>query len=133
MLGYDQATNTLAYTGKIHTDAYIVYDTIATRFGLDHGGCLVHARRKFTDLGEASPEITIPVLLFIQQIYFIEKQTRKTAAPPACRELIRRSRSLPIVRELHRFALESFKSQRPASNIGQALSYLLNHWDKILH
>jgi len=132
-LGYDPATNTLAYTGQIHTDGYIVYDTVASRFGLDHGGCLAHARRKFTDLGEASPEVTIPVLLFIQRIYFIEKQTRQTAAPPACRELIRRSRSLPVARELHRFALEQFRIQRPASNVGQALGYLLNHWDKILH
>lgn len=133
MLGYDPETNTLAYTGQIHTDGYIVYDTVASRFGLDHGGCLAHVRRKFTDLGEASPEVTIPILLFIQRIYHIEKQTRQTAAPHGCRELIRRSRSLPIARELHRFALEQFKINRPASNVGQALSYLLNRWDKIIH
>lgn len=133
MLGYDPETDTLAYTGQIHTDGYIVYDTVASRFGLDHGGCLSHARRKFTDLGNASPEVVIPVLLYIQRIYFIEKQTRQTGAPHACRELIRRGRSLPIAREFHRFALEAFKKQRPASNIGQALGYLLNHWDKIIH
>ena len=133
MLGYDPATDTLAYTGQIHTDGYIVYDTVASRFGLDHGGCLAHARRKFTDLGDASPEVVIPVLHFIQRIYFIEKQTRQTGAPHACRELIRRGRALPIARELHRFALEAFKSHRPAGNVGQALGYLLNHWDKIIH
>ena len=133
MLGYDPDTDTLAYSGQIHTDGYIVYDTVASRFGLDHGGCLAHARRKFTDLGDAAPEVTIPVLLYIQRIYFIEKQTRQTAAPHGCRELIRRSRSLPIARELHRFALETFKVQRPASNAGRALGYLLSHWDKILH
>lgn len=133
MLGYDPETNTIAYEGEILTDGYIVYDTVAAKFGLRHGGCLTHARRKFTDLGKASPEAVIPVLLFIQRIYFIEKQTRQTAAPPACRELIRRSRSLPIARELHRFALEQFKIQRPASDVGQALGYLLKHWHKILH
>jgi transposase len=133
MLGYDPETDTLAYTGQIHTDGYIVYDTVANRFGLDHGGCLAHARRKFTDLGKASPEVTIPVLLFIQRIYLIEKQTRQTAAPSQCRELIRRSRSLPIAHDLHHFAVGQFKIQRPASNVGQALGYLLNHWDKIIH
>jgi len=133
MLGYDQATNTIAYEGTIHTDGYIVYDTVASRFGLRHGGCLAHARRKFTDLGNASPEVTIPVLHFIQQIYVVEKQTRETAAPHACRELIRRSRSLSIAHELHRFALEQYKIHRPASNIGQALGYLLNHWEKIIY
>ena len=133
MLGYDPETNTLAYTGQIHTDGYIVYDTVASRFGLDHGGCLAHARRKFTDLGDASPEVAVPILLYIQRLYFIEKQMKQTAAPSACRELIRRSRSLPIAHELHRFALEQFKIQRPASNVGQSLSYLLNHWGKIIH
>jgi len=45
-------------------------------------------------------------------------------APPACRELIRRGRSLPIAEELHRFVLEHYKTQRPASNVGQARRHL---------
>ena len=132
MLGYDEATNTIAYEGTIHTDGYIVYDTVASRFGLRHGGCLAHARRKFTELGKSAPEVTIPVLHFIQRLYVIEKQMRKTSAPHACRELIRRSRSLPIAHELHYFAVDQFKIQRPASDVGKALGYLLNHWDKII-
>jgi transposase len=133
MLGYDEATNTIAYEGEIHTDGYTVYDTVATKFGLRHGGCLAHTRRKFTDLGPASPEITLPVLLLIQRIYQIETQTRQTAAPPPCRELIRRARSLPVARERHQFILGHYKTQRPASNVGQALGYTLNQREKILH
>lgn len=133
MLGNDEATNTIAYEGAIHTDGYGVYDAVVSKFGLRHGGCLAHARRKFTDLGSAAPEVTLPVFLFIQRIYRIEKQTRQTAAPPACRELIRRARSLPIADELHRFILGEYKKQRPAGNVGQALGYTLNQWDKIRH
>jgi transposase len=133
MLGYDEVTNTIAYKGEIHTDGYGVYDAVAGKFGLRHGGCLAHARRKFTDLGPAAPEITLPVFLYIQKIYQIEKQARQTAAPPACRELIRRSRSLPIADELHQFVLGHYKSQLPASNVGQALGYTLNQWEKIRH
>ena len=133
MLGYDQATNTIAYHGTIHTDGYTVYQTVAAKHGLRHGGCLAHVRRKFTDLGPAAPEVTLPIVLHIQQIYQIEKQTRLTAAPPVCRELIRRARSRPIADELHRFVLGQYKTQRPASNVGQALGYTLNQWSKILH
>ncbi len=133
MLGYDEVTNTIAYEGTIHTDGYGVYDAVASKFGLRHGCCLAHARRKFTDLGPAAPEVTLPVFLFIQRIYQIEKQTRQSAAPPACRELIRRARSLPVARELHHFVLGHYKTQRPASNVGQALGYTLNQWPKILH
>ena len=133
MLGYDEATNTIAYQGGIHTDGYIVYDTIAAKFGLRHGGCLAHTRRKFSDLGSSAPEVTLPIFLYIQRIYQIEKQTRQTSAPSACRELIRRARSLPIAGELHQFVLEHYKKQRPASNVAQALGYTLNQWPKILH
>jgi hypothetical protein len=133
MLGYDEQTNTITYTGTIHTDGFGVYDAVAKNHGLRHGGCLSHVRRKFTALGPAAPEVTLPVLHYIQRLYQIEKQTRHSAAPPACRELIRRSRSLPIAAALHRFILEHYKTQGPASNVGQALSYTLNQWEKIRH
>ena len=84
-LGYDEAANTIAYEGAIHTDGYGVYDSVAKKHGLRHAGCLAHIRRKFTDLGKAAPEVTVPILLLIQKIYFIEKQIRQSAAPPACR------------------------------------------------
>jgi transposase len=133
MLGYDESTNTIAFTGTIHTDGYTVYDAVAAKHGLRHAGCLAHIRRKFTDLGKATPEVTLPVLRFIQRLYQIEKQTRRTAAPPACRELIRRARSRPIADELHRFILDPLKTHLPASNVGQALGYTLNQWPKFLH
>lgn len=133
MLGYDEHTNTIAFTGTIHTDGYTVYDTIAAKHGLRHAGCLAHIRRKFTDLGSAAPEVSLPVLHLIQQLYQIEKQTRKTAAPSTCRELIRRARSRPIADELHRFILAHLKIHLPASNLGQALNYTLHQWPKFLH
>lgn len=131
-LGFDEATNTIIYQGGIHTDGYTVYDIVAAKHGLRHAGCLAHTRRKFTDLGKASPEVTVPILLSIQRIYHIEKQTRQTAAPPACRELIRRARSRPIADELHRFVLAEHQRHLPSSDVAKALNYTLNQWSKIL-
>lgn len=132
MLGYDELTNTIAFQGTILTDGYIVYDTVAAKHGLRHGGCLAHIRRKFTDMGPAAPEVTLRVLHFIQRIYQIETQTHRTGAPPACRELIRRARSRPIADELHRFILTHLKTHLPASDVGKALNYTLNQWSKFL-
>jgi transposase len=133
MLGYDAVTHTIAWQGTIHTDGYTVYDAVAAKHGLRHAGCLAHIRRKFTDLGNASPEVVVPILHHIQRLYQIEKQTRQTAAPPACRELIRRALSRPIADELHHFILAHLKTHLPASNVGQALSYTLHQWPKFLH
>jgi transposase len=131
-LGYDEATNTIAYTGTIHTDGYGVYDSVAKKHGLRHAGCLAHIRRKYTDLGKAAPEVTVPILLLIQKIYYIEKQIRQSAAPPACRALIRRARIRPIADELHNFILAHRKAHLPAGDIGQAITYTLNQWPKFL-
>jgi transposase len=131
-LGYDEETNTIAYQGAMHTDGYTVYDIVAAKHGLRHAGCLSHTRRKFTDLGKAAPEVTVPILLYIQRIYHIEKQTRQTAAPAACREPIRRARSRPIADELHRFVLEQRQRHLPGSDVAQAINYTLNQLHKIL-
>lgn len=137
-LGYDKHTNTVAFRGTIQCDGYVVYESVAGRFkDIRLAGCLAHIRRGFTDVGTASPEVTIPVLLHIQQIYRIEGQlrkssTRKTAAPPACRELIRRSRSRPIADKLHRLLLEYRLAHLPQSAIGEAITYALNQWPKFL-
>ena len=131
-LGYDEQTNTIAYQGTIQTDGYIVYQTVAAQHGLRHAGCLTHARRKFTDLGNASPEVTLSILLHIQRIYHIEKQTRQTGAPAVCRELIRRARSRPIAEQLHRILTEASAQHLPASDVAKAMSYTLGQWQKII-
>jgi transposase len=71
-------------------------------------------------------------LLYIQRIYHIEKQTRQTEAPPACRELIRRARRRPIAEELHRFVLAERQRHLPGSDVAQAINYTLNQWHKLL-
>ena len=133
---YDEQTNTIAFQGDIQCDGYIVYESVAGRFnGVRLAGCLAHIRREYVGVGKMAPEVTIPVLLYIQQIYFIESQLRqsairKIAAPPACRELIRRSRSRPIADELHDFLLEYRVNHLPHGDIGEAITYTLNQWPK---
>jgi len=132
-LGYDEESHTIGFAGNIQCDGFSVYDALAARFAnVRLLGCLAHMRRKFMEAGDASPEVTIPVLLFIQQIYFIETQARWTAAPPACLELIRRSRSRPIANELHRFLLSHRKGHLPHGALGEAITYALNQWAKFI-
>ncbi len=77
----------------------------------------------FELLGYNAESHTIEFEGTIQRLYFIETQMRQTAAPPVCRELIRRSRSLPLaVRAKH----------LPQGDLGQAVGYALNPWDKIM-
>ena len=132
-LGYDKETGTLGFSGTIQCDGFSAYDSLMKRFaGILLAGCLAHIRRKFVEVKDGAPEVLLPILLFIQQIYFIEKQARWTAAPAACRELIRRSRSRPIADQLHEFLLAHRKAHLPQGDLGSAITYALNQWDKFL-
>ena len=130
-LGYDEQTGTIGYAGDIQCDGFSAYSALAARFKtIRLAGCLAHMRRKFVEAKEQAPEITLPILLLIQRIYLIEKQTRQTGAPPACRELIRRSRSRPIAAELCSLIVDARTSQRRQGPLVEAFTYAINQWDK---
>ena len=132
-LGYDEETGTIGYAGDIQCDGYSAYSALAARFmTIRLAGCLAHIRRKFVEAMDLAPDITLPILLLIQRIYFIEQQTRWSKAPPACRELIRRARSRPIADELYRLIVAARSSQLPHGPLGAALTYAINQWDKFL-
>jgi transposase len=130
-LGYDEETNTIGYTGTLQCDGYSAYSAMAARFlSIRLAGCLAHIRRKFVEAKSLAPEITLPILLLIGRIYRIEKQTRQTGAPPACRELIRRARVRPIADELLALIQEAAKSRLPRDPLGEAATYAINQWPK---
>jgi transposase len=132
MLGYDPQFHTIEFSGPIQCDGYSAYTALSNRFaGVRLAGCLAHVRRAFIEAGPGQPEVTLPILRGIQEIYFIEKQARMTAAPPACLELIRRSRSLPVAGGLHARMVEAARTTLPRHALGEALTYALGQWDKI--
>jgi transposase len=132
VLGYDPVSHTIGSSLTIQCDGYAAYTALAKRFdGVSLAGCLAHVRRGFVEVGADAPEATLPILRGIEEIYFIEKQARLCGAPPACLELIRRSRSLPIAGELHGMMLEAARTTLPKQALGEALTYALGQWDKI--
>ncbi|MFT6863396.1 MAG: transposase [Akkermansiaceae bacterium] len=101
MLGYDEKTNTLLFTGLIQCDGYSAYFKLIRIFaGILLAGCLAHLRRKFFEARQQAPEHSLPILLKIQEIYLIERAMKLSNAPPGCRDLIRRSRSLLLFAQL---------------------------------
>ena len=133
MLGFDEESKTLLFTGHIQCDGYKAYDALVKRFkGIVLAGCMAHLRRKFFDARKQAPDYSIPVLLKIQEIYRVERDLKLSKAPPGCREMIRRSRSLPLLKELKTLidGIEKVKPL-PQSKLGKALTYARNQWSKM--
>jgi transposase len=121
-----------AFRGKLQTDGYGVYESLARERGgeLILIGCLAHARRGFHEaLGEGRAAAWI--VGQIGQLYAVEKALREQQAGPSLRAAVRAWQSRPILVRLHR-ALEVIRRRvLPKSLLGQAIDYALARWEAL--
>ena len=133
ILGYDEATGTILFSGTIQCDGYSAYKALAARFeDIRLGGCLAHIRRKFYEAREEAPEAVMPILFLNQDIYLYERGLRHANAPPICRLLVRRGHERGLVEELKKKILAEREKHLPRSKMGEAITYALNQWEEFI-
>lgn len=120
------------FSGFVQTDGYQGYDAVfEKREDITHVGCLAHARRKFHTAFKRSksPSATV-VLNKIRKIYTAEKSLKKQnlSAEDFLEE--RKKQIKPMLDKLKKW-LDN-KNVRPSADIGQAVSYTLGQWEKIM-
>jgi transposase len=95
------------------------------------GYCLVHARRKVYDLREDYRAECEVVLEAIGKVYEYETETQ--GMRPEERLAYHQSKSGPVMQELKEWIERQMREHlvEPNSNLGQALRYWLNHWEKL--
>jgi transposase len=112
-------------------DAYSAYDTIYESGDVDEVGCNAHARRKFFDAKDHSPEIAHSALMAFKSLYAIERRLKAEEATHAERQAARQAEAIPVFDALRDW-LATIKSQSlPKSPIGKAVRYFLNHADAL--
>jgi transposase len=119
------------FTGTIQTDAYAVYQALASQQpGLTRIGCLAHVRRRFyAALKEDLPD----AVWFIAQIgslYRIEDEARDQSA--AARQVLRQQRAPAIWAALKAKAAALQPIVLPKSTMGKAISYFLDEYDALI-
>ena len=124
------------FTGTVQCDGYIAYPSFANRSEgrITLAACWAHARRKFHEATESTPQQAGWMLLQIQHLYRIEKQLRQTKAGAQQRQAVRASHSRMIIQRIHR-ALSRIKlkgRQLPQSALGRAIDYTLTMWPMLL-
>jgi transposase len=95
--------------------------------------CLAHARRKFVDVYDRFPDECRHVLEALKVIYRNDAVTRKREMSPEKRLQFHRAKSQQTMDQLHRWLKQQFdkKLVEPNSALGDAINYMLNHWDKL--
>ena len=117
------------YQGTLLADAYGGYDGIAIEKDLVLAGCWAHARLKFVDSQDLSPQIAGEALLRIGRLFAIEKPIKGCA--PAERLAVRRARSVPVLQDLHELLLSRKPTLLPKHPVAQAIGYVLNQWEPL--
>ena len=95
--------------------------------------CLAHGRRQFVDVADRFPEECRHVLEAIAVIYKNDAFARERDLSPAARLEFHQAQSGPTMAELHAWLMRQFDQRfvEPNSALGEAVSYLLKHWEKL--
>lgn len=90
--------------------------------------CLAHARRKFCDLVEAWPEISVKIIAWFSEVFANEK-TGPT--DPEKRLRWHQEKSKLVMETMRDYCnrLIDKKEVEPNSSMGRAIAYMNNHWE----
>ena len=120
------------FKGYLQTDGYNVYEIFARRKDITLVNCMAHARRGFD---KALPYDKIRAefaMKMFQKLYAIEQQAREQNLSSQQRHTLRLDESLPVMNELGKWIVETYKTSQPKSPLGKATAYCIERWDNLL-
>jgi len=124
-------------SGYLQSDAHGAYDPVAKQYALTHCGCFAHARRRFFEAIKALPKAEQKAstaahegVRRIDVLYDIEREAK--TLNDAERTALRRQKAIPQLTALHEWASALVAQTLPSGKLGDALSYLLKQWPKLM-
>ena len=95
--------------------------------------CIAHGRRKFVEVAAKFPEECRYVLETLGKVYQHDAFCREHGMSPEERLGYHQTHSGPRMKELEQWFREQFAERKaePNSGLGQAITYMRNHWDKL--
>jgi transposase len=95
--------------------------------------CLTHGRRNFVEVTSSFPEECRFVLETLGEVYGYDNQARTQGLSPEQRLHFHQEHSGPVMEKLKVWLGAQFAERKvePNSGLGKAISYLLNHWEKL--
>ena len=95
--------------------------------------CMAHGRRKVVEVLEHFPEQGRHVLEVLAQVYAHDEHCRQQCLGPEQRLAYHQEHSGPLMQGLHAWMTARFEQREvePNSGLGQAMNYLLKHWQAL--
>jgi hypothetical protein len=95
--------------------------------------CLSHGRRQFVDVMDNFPESCRYVLETLAEVYRYDEIAKEQNLDAAARLRFHQENSGPLMDKLNEWLHDQMdrKIVEPNSGLGQAIKYMLNHWDAL--
>ena len=119
------------FRGYLQSDGYAVYDKIGQRPEVTPLACWAHARREFERALDNDKIRASKALALIQQLYAVERKAKEEQMQADQTKQVRLDESLPVINELGKWIFIEVKSTLPKSQIGKAMRYAMDRWDKL--
>jgi len=119
------------FSGYLQSDGYAVYEKTGRRAEVTPVSCWAHARREFERAVDNDRPRASKAMALIQQLYAVERQAKDTLLTDAQIKQLRLEESLPVINELGKWIFAEMKNTLPKSQIGKAMHYAMERWDKL--
>jgi len=119
------------YQGYLQADAAPAYDDVYAQLPIVEVGCWAHARRRFKEALRTSPRDASQVMVWIGELYGLEKSARKNRLDHTDRRELRRQRSKPVLDRIRAFLHQVAPTTLPKSPLADAIGYALRQWNAL--
>jgi transposase len=119
------------FRGYLQTDGYSVYDIFEKQSGIKLIHCMAHARRMFNEALENDEPRAAYAMQQIQKLYAIERSCKEQSLTFDEIKTVRQEKSVPILIALELWMKKQYVNALPKSNIGKALAYSIERWEKL--
>jgi hypothetical protein len=95
--------------------------------------CMAHSRRKYVEVSNQFPDECLHVLGILRQVYKHDATTKEKNMTDEQRLAFHQANSGPLMEDLKKWLSEQFEEKKvePNSSLGEAISYMKSHWEKL--
>lgn len=120
------------FEGILQTDGYRAYEKVGGPKTV-HAACWAHARRKFVEAHQVSPDETLAkrIVEVIDELFAIDAEAREENYDFLSRDALRQDRAPALLESIKQKIEAARKQALPSSKLGQACAYTLGLWGKL--
>lgn len=120
-----------AFTGYLHDDGYVVYETALDPERVQHVACWAHVRRYFVEAEGTDPVFSKEAVAQIRALYELDRKAKDAGLPVDEVRVQREQHATEILKRFKEWLDVRRTQVLPESPMGRAIKYTLGRWDAL--